>query len=87
VAVFVQPRAARNAIVGVHGNALKLKVSAPALQGRANRAVERLLAELLDISPSAVSVVSGASSRSKRVEIRDLDPATVAVRLERTRGT
>jgi uncharacterized protein (TIGR00251 family) len=86
VAVFVQPRAARDAIVGVHGNALKVKVSAPALEGRANRAVESLLAERLDISPRAVNVVAGASSRSKRIEIRDLDPATVALRLERARG-
>jgi uncharacterized protein len=86
VAVFVQPRASRDAVVGIHGSALKVKVSAPALEGRANRAVERLLADRLDISSAAVKVVSGASSRSKRIEIRDLEPATVARRLERARG-
>jgi uncharacterized protein len=81
VAAFVQPRAARDAIVGIHGDALKVKVSAPPADGRANRAVERLLADRLDVAPAAVSVISGAGSRSKRIFIRGLDPATVARRL------
>jgi uncharacterized protein (TIGR00251 family) len=83
VAAFVQPRAARDAIVGVHGHALKLKVSAPPLEGRANRAAERLLADRLGVAPRDVNVVSGDSSRSKRIEVRGLDPVTVADRLGR----
>ena len=78
---WVQPRAARDAVVGIHGDALKVKVSEPPEEGRANRAVERLLADLLNVAPAAVTVVAGASSRSKRIEILDLDPVTVAARL------
>lgn len=79
--MFVQPRAARDAIVGVHGEALKLKVSAPPLEGRANRAVERLLADRLGVAHGDVNVVSGDSSRSKRIEVRGLGPVAVADRL------
>jgi uncharacterized protein len=81
VAAWVQPRAARDAIVGVHGDALKVKVTEPPAEGRANRAVERLLADLLHVPSAAVTVVSGGSSRSKRIEILGIDPVTVAARL------
>lgn len=69
LSVFVQPRAAKDELVGVHGTALKLKVKAPPQDGRANQAVCALLARLLELRPSQVSVVSGAASRHKRVAV------------------
>jgi uncharacterized protein len=68
--VFVQPRAAKEGIVGVHGRSLKVKVSAPPLDDRANRAVESVIARALGISDSKVSVVAGAKSRSKQIAVR-----------------
>ena len=81
--VFVQPRVAKDAIVGVHGAALKLKVKAPPLDGRANEAAANLVARLLDLAPSKVSVVGGHSSRHKRLEVADTAPEMVACELER----
>jgi hypothetical protein len=70
--VFVQPRAAKEGIVGVHGRSLKVKVTAPPLDDRANRAVESLIARALGISDSKVSVVAGAKSRSKLIAVRGM---------------
>ncbi|MGH2816899.1 MAG: DUF167 domain-containing protein [Actinomycetota bacterium] len=80
VEVFVQPRAARDAIAGTHGSALKLKVKAPPESGRANAAVEGLIAAVLRRGGVRVraEVVSGFSSRNKRVEIRGATPEEVA---------
>lgn len=85
--VFVQPRAARSGIAGVHGRALKLKVRAPAQDDKANRAVLELLAEILGVPVRNLEIVSGHKSRSKRILLLDATPATVAERLEAaTRG-
>jgi uncharacterized protein len=80
VEVFVQPRAARDAISGIHGSALKLKVKAPPEGGRANAAVEDLIAGVLRSGGLRVraEVVAGFTSRSKRVEIRGATPEEVA---------
>jgi uncharacterized protein (TIGR00251 family) len=81
--VFVQPRAAKEGIVGVHGSALKLKVRAAPADGKANRAAEGLLASALSVPPSAVTVISGHSSRSKRVEVASATVDSVACELAR----
>jgi uncharacterized protein (TIGR00251 family) len=80
VEVFVQPRAARDAISGIHGSALKLKVKAPPEGGRANAAVEGLIAAVLRRGGLRVraEVVAGFTSRNKRVEIRGATPEEVA---------
>ena len=70
VRLHVQPGAARTAVVGRHGDALKVAVAAPADKGRANEAVLGLLAEALDVPRRAVALVGGATSRAKRVEVR-----------------
>jgi uncharacterized protein len=77
VDVHVQPRSGRTAVVGRHGAALKLRVAAPPADGRANDATCALLARTLGVKDAAVSLVSGASSRTKRVRIDGVDgPAT-----------
>ena len=69
VAVHVQPRASRSEIVGVHGAALKVRLQAPPVDGAANEALVRLLAEALKVPERSVRVVAGATSRSKVVEV------------------
>ena len=73
--VHVQPGAGRTAIMGRHGDALKVKVAAPPEGGRANDAVVRLMAETLGVPPSSVTLASGASSRDKRLRIAGVSGA------------
>lgn len=75
--VFVQPRAARDAIAGEYRGALKVKTTAPPVEGKANAAVEKLLAGWLGVRRGDVSVVSGVSSRTKVVEVRGISPEEV----------
>jgi len=82
VEVFVQPRAAKDALVGVHGRALKLKVRAPATEDRANRAVEGLVAEWLGLPRSQVSVIAGRTSRNKRIAVLGMSPENVTSALD-----
>jgi hypothetical protein len=68
--VRVQPRASRDEIVGEHQEALKIRLTAPPVDDRANEALCRLLASRLKVPLAAVRIVSGERSRTKRVEIR-----------------
>jgi len=68
--VRVQPRASKDEIAGEMDGALKVRLRAPAVEGRANEALVEFLAELLKTSRSAVSILSGERSRVKRIEIR-----------------
>jgi hypothetical protein len=83
VAVHVQPRAGRTAVVGRHGDALKVRVAAPPVDDRANKATITLLADVLDVPASAMSVVSGQRSRMKRVRVEGIDHETAVERVER----
>jgi uncharacterized protein (TIGR00251 family) len=67
--VRVVPRASRNAIEGEYQGALKVRLTAPPVEDRANDALVRLLAERLNVPRSAVRIVSGGKNRTKRVEI------------------
>jgi uncharacterized protein len=67
--VRVQARAARTAITGMVGVALKLTLSAPPVEGRANLALEEFFAEVFSVRRSAVQVVSGERSRNKVIRI------------------
>jgi hypothetical protein len=65
----VQPRARTNEIVGRHGDALKVRLTAPPVDGAANEALVELLAATFGIPRRAVTIVTGASSRTKVVEL------------------
>ncbi len=69
-AVRVTPRASRDAIEGEWQGALKVRLAAPPVEGRANEALRALLAERLKIPIAAVRIVAGERSRTKRVEVR-----------------
>ena len=80
--VHVQPRAGRTAVVGRHGDAVKLRVAAPPVDDRANRAVAELLAELFGVKSADVELTSGATSRVKRFRLRGVDVEEVDGRLD-----
>ena len=67
--VRVQPRASRSAVEGVHGDALKVRLSAPPVDGAANEALVELLADALGVARRAVRVVAGGASRTKVIEV------------------
>ena len=81
IAVRVVPRAARDEIVGWLAGALKVRVTAPPENGRANHALEALLAAQLGLKKSAVNVASGRASARKRVAIDGLEHDEIVERL------
>jgi len=70
--VYVQPRASRNKVAGMHGNAIKVYVTAPPVENKANGAVIHLFADLFGVPKSAVSIKSGRQGRNKKVLINNL---------------
>ncbi len=68
-AVFVQPKASRNQVAGLHGDALKIRLTAPPVEGAANKACTQFLAKTLGVPKSAVEIVSGHASRNKKILI------------------
>ena len=68
--IFVQPRSAKNMIVGLHGDALKLKLTAPPVDNAANKMCIKFLAKSLGISKSQLEIISGQTSRTKQVRLR-----------------
>lgn len=67
--LHVQPGAKTTAFAGRHGEAMKLRLAAPPVEGRANAALCAFLADFCDAPKSAVSLISGETSRAKRVRI------------------
>ena len=79
--VLVQPRAARARIGPVHGDRLKVAVTAPPVDGRANSAVQELLSRRLSVNKSSVEITSGHSGRRKTVRIRNISAAEACAAL------
>ena len=71
--VFIQPRSSKNSVVGLYGDALKIKLTAPPVEGAANRMCIEFLAKQLGVAKSTLSIVSGHSGRNKRILIRNDD--------------
>jgi uncharacterized protein len=76
-AVRLQPRASRDEISGVVDSALKIRLTAPAVENRANEALREFLGALLKRPKSAVRILSGDRSRTKRIEIRGVTPQQI----------
>ena len=85
-AVRVQPRAKRNALVGEMGDALKIALTAPPVEGKANEACIDFLANLLKVPRSSVTIASGESSRNKVVRIAGMAASEVEQRLRAAIG-
>ncbi len=80
-AVRVHPRAKKNAITGVLGDALKVSLTAPPTEGRANEACIEFLAKLLKVSRASVTIAAGAASRNKVVRVTGLSAGELRQRL------
>jgi uncharacterized protein len=75
--VHIQPRASRNEIAGIHGTGLKVRVTAPPVEGLANEALIDFLSRALEIPRRNVCIVSGFTSRTKVVEVSEVDLETI----------
>lgn len=73
IGIKVQPRSSRNQVVGEQGGALKIKLTAPPVEGEANAALIEYLAAFLDISRKDIRLIKGETSRLKIVEISGLN--------------
>lgn len=83
VNVRAQPGASRTEVVGWQGDTLRVRVQAPALEGRANAAVIELLAKALGVPRRCLRLERGETSREKVIAVDDLDEAEIRRRLER----
>lgn len=82
VTLHIQPGAKRSAICGMFGNALKVSIQAPPVDGKANTALRTFIAAQLKLPTAAVTLVSGASGRDKRVRIDGITPEQALTALE-----
>ncbi|HWR35817.1 MAG TPA: DUF167 domain-containing protein [Clostridia bacterium] len=79
--IRVHPRARKNAVSGQLGDALKLSLTTPPVEGRANEACIEFLAKLLNVARSSVTIAAGESSRNKVIRVAGLSAAEVRKRL------
>jgi uncharacterized protein (TIGR00251 family) len=79
--IRLHPGAKKNAITGLHDNALKIALNAPPIDGRANEALIAFLAERLAIPRAKIALIAGATSRSKTLRITGKSAAEVAAAL------
>lgn len=86
VHVHVQPRSGRTAVAGVHGDALRIRVTEPPAGGRATEAARRALAAALDLPAARVELAGGAHSRAKRFRLAGVPPADAVARVARLLG-
>ena len=82
ITLHLQPGAKRSAVCGMYGDALKLAVQAPPVDGKANAALRAFLAAKLKLPAAAVALVSGATGRDKRVRIDGITPEQALAALE-----
>jgi uncharacterized protein len=68
--IFIQPRSSKNRVTGRHGDALKIKITAPPVGGAANKMCIQYLSKWLDIPKSSIEIISGHTGRTKRVLLR-----------------
>lgn len=79
--VRLTPRASKNAVLGEEADWLRVALTAPPVDGKANEAARRFLAEALNVPRAAVTLISGQTARLKRFAIAGLSPEAAAARL------
>ena len=82
LSLFVQTKASRTRFVGLYGTELKIAVTAPPIDGRANKAVQSYIVKFFSLPKSAVKIIKGQQSRHKRILLLGLDFPTVVEKLE-----
>lgn len=76
--VYVQPRASKTAVVGMHDGCVKIRLAAPPVDGAANAALIEFVADQLDIARSRVRIAAGHTSRRKTIEVEGVSAAQLA---------
>lgn len=76
--LHIQPGAKKTEFAGLHGDALKIRLAAPPVDGKANEALVKFLAEVLHLPKSAVTLKSGQTSRRKVLEVSGATTASIA---------
>jgi uncharacterized protein (TIGR00251 family) len=79
--VYVQPRASKTELAGMHGNVVKIRIAAPAVENAANRALIDFIAQRLGIAKRNVRLVAGGASRRKVLEIDGVSGDLIAAAL------
>lgn len=74
--LHIQPGAKKNEVAGIHGEALKIRLAAPPVDGKANAALLAFVADTLQVAKARVSLVSGQTSRAKRVAVEGVAVST-----------
>jgi len=69
VDIFVQPRASKTMVSGIHNNALKVKLTSPPVDGEANKALIKFISKLFKVPKSTITIIRGETSRAKQVLI------------------
>ena len=83
--IRVIPRASRSEVVGIQGDALKLRLNAPPVEGKANEECIRLIAEILGVKKARVTIIAGHSARTKTVAVEGIGAGAVAAILPQSR--
>jgi uncharacterized protein (TIGR00251 family) len=83
VRILVQPRARKNELVGAHGDAIKVRLMAPPVEGAANESLIEFLASTFGIPARVITIVSGTSSRMKMVQVVGVTEQRIRQLLER----
>lgn len=83
IQVFVQPRASKNELVGVHEDSLKIRIAAPPVEGEANKECIKFMARLLNVPKSSVVIIQGHKSRRKTLLIKGISLKKMKEVLER----
>lgn len=81
--VHLTPKASKEGVGGLYGDALKVRVKAPPVEGKANEAMVKLMARTLGVSRKSIELVSGQRSRIKIIRVKGLSPGRAAARLAR----
>lgn len=79
--VYVQPRASKTEVAGMHDGCVKIRLAAPPVDGAANAALIEYIAAQLDIAKSRVRITAGLTSRRKTVEVDGVTPQQLAAAL------
>ena len=82
LALHIQPGAKRSAVCGMYGEAVKVSIKAPPVDGKANAALREFIAAKLKVPAGTVQLVSGASGRDKRLRVAGRSPEEVKSALE-----
>ncbi len=77
LSLYVQPRAGKNELAGVHDGALKLRLTSPPVDGKANKAVIAFFAKILKVPKSSLVLVRGLKNRRKQLQVTDMDEETI----------